>query len=235
MINNKIQYSVVVPAAGVGKRMASDCPKQYLRLNKKIMLEHTVERLLSHPYIHQVILPISEEDEYFQYTSLVKQANLIPVFGGVERVDSVLAGLKILASDDNSWVLVHDAARPCIHHHDITNLIEYCQVKDHGAILANPVRDTMKLISKEQIIEKTVDRSQLYHALTPQMFKTAELIEAITWAKSKQITITDEASAMEACGYLCGVVEGRGDNIKVTRPEDLPLAEFILSVQDVTN
>jgi len=231
MSNSLGQFTVVVPAAGVGKRMRSSCPKQYLIIDNQTILEHTVQRLLSHDAIAHVIIVLGAHDAYFPRTTLAHQKNITCVVGGTERVDSVLAGLKALNIVEEPWVLVHDAARPCVRHQDLTQLIEYCLGNDHGGLLAAPVRDTMKQAGAEQLVEKTVDRSQMWHALTPQMYKTIELSSAITSALAKRVTITDESSAMEASGYASGLVTGCSDNIKITQPEDLLLAEFILNQQ----
>lgn len=232
-MNNSLgQYTVVVPAAGVGKRMRASCPKQYLTINDKTILEHTVQRLLNHEAICHVVIALGEFDEYFPTTALANNSNVTRVIGGKERVDSVLAGLKSLNTEQEQWVLVHDAARPCVQHNDLTQLIKYCVENDHGGILAAPVRDTMKQATSTGIIDKTLDRSQMWHALTPQMYKTAELTSAIGDALAKDIVITDESSAMEAFGYASGLVSGSSDNIKITQPEDLRLAEFILQQQE---
>lgn len=224
------QFTVVVPAAGVGKRMRSSCPKQYLSIENKTILEHTVLRLLSHEAIGHVIIALGEDDEYFPNTSLASNENVSCVIGGKERVDSVLAGLKSISAEQQ-WVLVHDAARPCFKHRDLSQLITYCIEHDHGGILASPVRDTMKLANAQQLVSTTLERSQMWHALTPQMYKAAELTHAINSALANSIVITDESSAMEASGYASGLVSGSSDNIKITQPEDLSLAEFILNRQ----
>jgi 2-C-methyl-D-erythritol 4-phosphate cytidylyltransferase len=229
------QFIVVVPAAGVGKRMQASCPKQYLTLNEQTILSHTINRLLSHKNIAKVILAISDDDDYFMQTALLDNPNIIKVSGGEERVDSVLSGLQ--AINELDWVLVHDAARPCITHEDIDKLISQCLEKNTGGILAAPVVDTMKLaINKNDQVEqvdKTIDRSHLWHAFTPQMFKAKELKEAIIQAKEKGLVITDEASAIEFVGLPCLLIPGRRDNIKITRPEDLILASFYLNQQKI--
>ncbi len=229
------QFIVVVPAAGVGKRMQASCPKQYLTLNEQTILSHTINRLLSHKNIAKVILAISDDDDYFMQTALLDNPNIIKVSGGEERVDSVLSGLQ--AINELDWVLVHDAARPCITHEDIDKLISQCLENNTGGILAAPVVDTMKLaINKNDQVEqvdKTIDRSHLWHAFTPQMFKAKELKEAIIQAKEKGLVITDEASAIESVGLPCLLISGRRDNIKITRPEDLVLASFYLNQQKI--
>lgn len=225
------QFTVVVPAAGVGKRMRSSCPKQYLTIANKTILELTVQRLLSHENIAHVIIALGENDQYFPCTSLANNKAISCVVGGKERVDSVLAGLQQLNASQEQWVLVHDAARPCVRHQDLTRLITYCLERDHGGILASPVRDTMKQATAEQLVARTLERSSMWHALTPQMYKTAELTTAVTSALAQGITITDESSAMEALGYVSGLVSASSDNIKITQPEDIFLAEFILNQQ----
>lgn len=241
------QFTVVVPAAGVGKRMLAACPKQYLTINNNTILNHTITRLLSHPQITKVVVAISEDDDYFEQSSLATHPDVIRVSGGKERVDSVLNGLHHVK--DSDWVLVHDAARPCITHQDIDQLIAQCIANNCGGILAAPVVDTMKLavnVKEHQSsldslehtndlntvsVDKTIDRSLLWHAFTPQMFKIKELTTAIENAQSLQLSITDEASAIESLGLPCLLVSGRRDNIKITRPEDLMLASFYLQQQ----
>ena len=219
----------VVPAAGVGKRMKASCPKQYLKIDGLTILEHTVLKLLFHPNISQVILVISEGDEYVNDTSLVAHPDIIIVNGGNERVDSVLAGLKAIDETKNHWVLVHDAARPCFESADIDALIKSCQQTNHGGILASPVRDTMKSSGSQLQVIATVERSILWHALTPQMFETKLLINAIEQALDDNVIVTDESSAIEYVGLPSLLVQGSSTNIKITRPEDLALASFYLS------
>ncbi len=227
-------FVVVVPAAGVGKRMMANCPKQYLTINKESILSHTVHRLLSHPKIEKVILSLSHTDEYFQDTDLAKNNNVIIVNGGNERVDSVFNGLKAVNRHKYPWVLVHDAARPCITHEDINALIDKCLTHKTGGLLAFPVRDTMKRSLKLDGInhvKDTVIREDLWHALTPQLYKTSELISAIELAQKNKIEITDESSAIEYANLPSIVVLGSSENIKITHPDDLALAEFFLQKQ----
>ncbi|GHE87322.1 2-C-methyl-D-erythritol 4-phosphate cytidylyltransferase [Thalassotalea profundi] len=225
---------VIVPAAGIGKRMKMQQPKQYLMIKNQTILEHTVHRLLSHPNIVKVIIVISPDDDFFATTDLAKLDNVNTVVGGKERVDSVLAGLKSINKEEYPWVLVHDAARPCVSHHDISALIEQCQIANTGGLLATPIRDTIKRstrLSDQNLVLETVDRDQLWHALTPQMYPTEKLLFAIETALTKNAIITDEASAIEHIGVESLLVEGSSDNLKITRPDDLQLAEYILSKQ----
>ena len=137
-------FIVIVPAAGVGKRMQANCPKQYLTINGKTILTHTLDKLLSHPRINQVVLALSENDQYFDGSDFENHKNVIRVNGGKERVDSVLSGLSVVDVEKFPWVLVHDAARPCLSHSDIDKLLDSCLAENCGGLLAAPVRDTMK-------------------------------------------------------------------------------------------
>lgn len=231
MVNEYSTLAVVIPAAGIGKRMKANCPKQYLKLNDKTILEHTVERLLSHPNVGLVVLALGEGDEYFSQLSLSKQANVTTVIGGAERVNSVLAGLQVIDQKKYPWVMVHDAARPCVTHDDITALISSCFDYGYGGLLASPVRDTMKEANHQQGVKQTIDRDKLWHALTPQMYETKQLINSIEKGLRDNFVITDESSAIEQAGFKSQLIEGRSDNLKITRQDDLALASFILAQQ----
>ena len=233
------QFTVVVPAAGVGKRMQAHCPKQYLVINGVSILEHTVKCLLSHPQINRIILCLSAEDAYFSDTLLADHPDVIVTDGGKERVDSVLKGLKALNelklnyADSNPWVLVHDAARPCVNHQDIDALIYQCIERNIGGLLAAPVRDTMKRGDNNNLVTTTVERAKLWHALTPQMYKATELMQAIEQGIASNSNITDESSAIELAGLPSLLVTGSSENIKITHPDDLAFAEFILNKQSL--
>ncbi|MFQ3209751.1 MAG: 2-C-methyl-D-erythritol 4-phosphate cytidylyltransferase [Colwellia sp.] len=234
-----LKFIVIVPAAGVGKRMQANCPKQYLCINNETILSHTVTRLLSHPLIKQVIIALGDDDQYFAQSQLAHHKDIISVNGGIERVNSVLNGLKAVDEKKYPWVLVHDAARPCVSLEDIDKLINQCLSNDQGGILATPVRDTMKrsISSKDKVkgdsssIQSTIEREQLWHALTPQLYKTAELTFAIEQALLKGLKITDEASAIEYANLPSLLVSASSENIKITHPNDLALAEFYLNKQ----
>ena len=225
-----LTFTVVVPAAGVGSRMGASCPKQYLPLVGKFLIEHTLERLLGHPRIERVVVAIAADDEFFATLPVASHPRILITTGGAERADSVLQGLALV---ENDWVLVHDAARPCITHQDIDALI-HAGLAGDGAILGNRVRDTMKRSDASGRIQKTVDRNQLWHALTPQFFRTRQLEAALQQGLKLGAVITDEASAMELAGWHPLMVEGRADNLKVTRPEDLALAALFLSQQEAS-
>lgn len=217
----------IIPASGVGSRMQAAMPKQYLSLLGKTILEHTLSIFLMHPKIEKVVVAVSKEDEYYPEITLLKDPKVEVVFGGETRADSVFNALQVVPSD--AWALVHDAARPCLKRSDLNNLLQISD--EQGAILATPVVDTIKRTqaANETSILLTEDRSTLWHALTPQFFPAAQLIHALKSAFDAKATVTDEASAMEFIGYHPQLVAGRSDNIKITRPEDLALAEFYLT------
>ena len=229
-MSNQLQSVIaVVPAAGVGSRMKADRPKQYLQIHGKTILEHTVEKLLSHPQVSKIVVAVSDDDPYYPELPLNLNPLVIRVSGGTERADSVLSALDYIAQQQLSdWVMVHDAARPCIQLSDIDKLISGAMTHDVGAILAAPVRDTMKRGVQGQI-EHTVDRVDLWHALTPQMFRSKPLRKVLSEALQQGVSITDEASAFESKGLSPALIAGRSDNFKITQPEDLALAEFYLS------
>ncbi|CWX53758.1 TPA: 2-C-methyl-D-erythritol 4-phosphate cytidylyltransferase [Haemophilus influenzae 10810] len=214
----------VLPAAGVGSRMQADKPKQYLTLLGKTLLEHTLDVMLSYPAVSKIILAVSKDDPYISTLSLDPKIHLVE--GGTTRAESVLNGLNTIA-EKNAWVLVHDAARPCLQHADIDKLLAI--EDEQGAILAIPVTDTIKRSDNQQCIVKTEDRSQLWQAMTPQFFPVDILRDALSTGIQQGANITDEASAMELAGFRPHLVAGRSDNLKVTRPEDLALAEFYLT------
>ncbi|WP_257797784.1 2-C-methyl-D-erythritol 4-phosphate cytidylyltransferase [Aggregatibacter actinomycetemcomitans] len=218
----------VVPAAGIGSRMQADKPKQYLHIHGQPILQHTLNVLLAYPHISRIVLAIAADDPYIGQLKLSQNPKIQLVEGGETRADSVLNGLNAVQdAGDYVWVMVHDAARPCLTHGDLNKLLEIQD--DNGAILAIPATDTIKRAQPSQQIAHTEDRSQLWLAQTPQFFRADLLRDALTRAKQQQFAVTDEASAMELAGFRPHLVAGRSDNIKVTRPEDLALAEFYLT------
>jgi 4-diphosphocytidyl-2-methyl-D-erithritol synthase len=175
---------------------------------------------------------ISPEDKFFNTLELASQDNVKVAYGGKTRADSVLAGLNLV--NDNQWALVHDAARPCVTHEDITKLINRVLLENKGGILATPLSDTIKqaYTDNPNIINHSVDRTYLWGAATPQLFNAGELKTCLNKALKNNVAITDEASAIEYCGGHPLLVECRRDNIKITRPEDLNLASFYLTNQN---
>lgn len=223
---NNVKLVVVIAAAGIGKRVGADIPKQYLPLLNKTIIEHSIQPFLLHPDITEIIVSIAKDDLWFRDLPMASHEKISCVEGGEERVDSVLAALNTIEPD--CYVIVHDAARPCITRDDIDKLIEHVVSTKQGAILASRVRDTMKRSDSFANITHTVERNHLWHALTPQMFNNQDLMDAIL-AVDNRAQITDEASAMELTKQAVSIIEGRSDNIKVTRYEDLKLAEFYLT------
>jgi 2-C-methyl-D-erythritol 4-phosphate cytidylyltransferase len=230
-MNDALKFWAVVPAAGVGKRMNANRPKQYLELGDKTVLEHTLSRLLETAVFSGIAVAVSEEDGYWPDLPIASDPHIIRAKGGKERADSVLSALTSLqnlaAGDD--WVLVHDAARPCITSSDIHLLIDALRTDEVGGILALASHDTLKNVDGGNILG-TLDRSHIWRALTPQMFRYQALKTALETHQGNP-AITDEASALELQGQQPKIVEGRPDNIKITRPEDLALANFYMEQQ----
>ena len=231
------KYWAVIPAAGVGKRMGSKIPKQYLPLAGKTVLEQTLNVFIQHPDISGIVLAVTKGDPYWQEISVnFNQENMTPVIiaaGGQERCHSVLNALKELSlhASDSDWVLVHDAARPCLTKHDIDQLITTLSNSSAGGLLGLPMADTVKRCDAQQNVLATVDRSDLWRALTPQMFPLKLLKDALTHAIKNNALVTDEASAIELQGLKPKMVEGQPGNIKITHPGDLQLAEQFFANQ----
>lgn len=228
-MSNTERYWAVIPAAGAGKRMQSDIPKQYLQINGKPIIEYTLEVFTKHPDIESVIVAISDTDEYWNELPVSRHPKVKTTEGGVERCHSVMNCLDYLSdiADESDWVLVHDAARPCLKSTDIDKLINNVSATD-GGLLALPVRDTMKR-SNDRHVSETVSREGLWHALTPQMFRLHNLQLALKAVIDSGELVTDESLAMERAGYRPLLVEGRPDNIKVTQNVDLYLATLYLT------
>ena len=224
----------MIPAAGLGQRMGAEVPKQYLPLRGRVVLEHTVERFASHPRIAGVMVAIAPQDASWQHLPCAHAAKVRRAEGGAERCHSVLNALKKLAETavPGDWVLVHDAARPCLRRTDIDRMLDTLAAHPVGGILAAPVRDTMKRGGAQNEIIATVERKGLWHALTPQMFRLGALTKAIEQALAKEIIVTDESQAIELAGHQPMLVEGHADNVKITQPQDLKLADIYLRLQE---
>lgn len=224
------RYWAIVPAAGVGRRMGGAVPKQYLTLQHRLVIDHTLQTLVEHPSISRIVVAISSTDSWWGESDYASHPRVQRVAGGRERAESVLNGLLALQhqADPDDWVLVHDAARPCLRRSDLDKLMESLQDHPVGGLLAVPVSDTIKRVDDQAAIVETVPRDRLWRAFTPQMFRCAALCLALQQAHDNNQLVTDEASAMELAGQRPRLVEGRGDNIKITRPEDLALADFYL-------
>jgi 2-C-methyl-D-erythritol 4-phosphate cytidylyltransferase len=234
---NAPYYWAMTPAAGAGKRMGSTIPKQYLPLAGRPVIAHTLAALLNYPRIAGLVVAISPGDDWWPEVAarMGTDKPLRVVTGGAERCQSVLNGLEALweCAHPDDWVLVHDAARPCLTAGDLDRLLAELADDPVGGLLAVPVRDTLKQVDDARRITATVDRSRLWHALTPQMFRLGMLRDALRATLENGRLVTDEAAAMEAAGFAPRLVEGRADNVKITRPEDLTLAEFYLTHRSV--
>lgn len=246
-MNRQPNFWAVIPAAGVGARMQASCPKQYLKLAGKAVIEHSIDSIMSIEGISGVKLCLSPEDDYV--TSLPLLGGLVSrVDGGATRAQSVLNGLLSLQEEaaDDDWVLVHDAARPCLENDILKTFIQRVEGDSVGGIMAVRAKDTLKQARFENepknqsssiettriqttLIRKTLDRSTIWHAQTPQMFRYRLLIDALSMGIDNGLDITDEASAVEAAGHAAMLVEGSAHNIKITTPDDLAIAEFLLS------
>lgn len=223
---------LVVPAAGQGRRMGADRPKQYLPLGGRPVLSHTLARLHQAFPSARLCLCLDDDDRYFK-PEWVPFSDWRRTSGGRERVDTVMRALEAIAAEAaaEDLVLVHDVARPCVTLEDLQALRAALLEEDVGGLLAAPVADTMKRDDGAGGVRATEPRAGLWHAMTPQGFRYGVLRRALADARKRGIEVTDEASAVEALGMAPRLVPGRRDNLKITHPEDLALAELILAAQ----
>jgi len=224
---------VIVPAAGVGARMGGSLPKQYLSLSGQSVLAHTLQRLAQVPGLGRIVVALHPEDPCWHTQLLPPQLPLSTCAGGRERSDSVLSALQFLQgiADEQDWVLVHDAVRPCVRLDDIDRLLQEVEGHPCGGLLAVPVSSTLKRSNARGDIVATLPRDHVWQAATPQAFRLGVLRQALSAARQAGVAITDEASAMELAGHAPRLVRGSADNIKITYTEDLLLAELILAAQ----
>ncbi|KRG65143.1 2-C-methyl-D-erythritol 4-phosphate cytidylyltransferase [Stenotrophomonas humi] len=228
------QVWAVVPAAGRGTRFGSPVPKQYLLADGEPLLAHALQALLSHPGVAGVMVAIAENDADWPGWTSFSDKPVLTCVGGETRAASVLAGLQALPDSvrADDFVLVHDAARPNLAAVDLGRLLEVGRADPVGAILAAPVRDTLKRAGDDGGIDRTEPRERLWRALTPQLFRRHQLTRALLDAGSAGVDVTDEAMAMERLGVRPLLVEGAESNFKVTTPADLARFEFELSRRD---
>lgn len=229
----EINIWAIVPSAGSGQRMQQSIPKQYLELHGRAVIEHTLSTLLSEARINSVIVCIAENDPYWPKLDCAHESNVFYTRGGATRSRSVFNGIKALAEQANKqdWVLVHDAARPCLSQAMLSAFIDQLIDDEVGGILALPSNDTVKQATSseaESKIECTLDRSRIWYAQTPQMFRYGLLKKALKRAIKKDADITDEASAMERAGYRPRLIPGERRNLKITQPDDLELANLLI-------
>ena len=231
----------VLPAAGIGRRMGSTIPKQYLTIDGAPLILHALRRLSAVSEIQKIIVVIHPRDN--QWAKLQEsiaeefENRIITVMGGDERYQSVLNGLTAVTefADKDDWVLVHDAVRPCVRTSDIENLISKISLHAIGGLLGSAVDNTLKKVGADQAVIKTVDRGSYWNALTPQMFRFAQLKASIEAVVASGEQVTDEAAAMEVAGFKPIMIAGSKDNIKITVESDLLLARQILKNQASDN
>ena len=224
---------VVVPAAGCGARFGGDIPKQYLDIAGAPLIQHTLRALTAHASVEGVVVVLAPNDVHWPGWREFAGKPILTCAGGDARSDSVLAGLVALPdhvrADD--FVLVHDAARPNIGLEDLDQLLERGRNDPVGAILAIPVRDTLKRAGDDSGIDATVTRDRLWRALTPQLFRRLQLTRALEAARVAGIAVTDESMAMEQQGLRPLLVEGSQDNLKITTIADVARFEWLLAQQ----
>lgn len=224
----------VVPAAGSGNRFGGPVPKQYSKIHGTTVIEFTLRKLVACTRVTGLVVALSEHDQRWGQLDLSFEKPVRLAKGGATRAESVLNAINAVSNEISAedWILVHDAARPCVRINDIDRLIDSVLLHECGGILATPVKDTIKRHQGEGgSIKATVDRSTLWSALTPQLFKASLLSEALRRGMAYPEKITDESSAMELLGYHPRIVEARSDNLKITRAEDLAIAECILEAE----
>lgn len=234
-MSSTAQVYALIAAAGVGSRVGSGLPKQYLPLAGKTIIERSITVFLQMEQVQQIVVSVAKDDPYWPKQNVSQAPSIQTTIGGASRAESVLAGLQKLQSfaAPDSWVLVHDAARPLVRAADIESLIKRVEAVDAcGGLLAVPVTDTIKVAGNQNSnVERTFDRSRLWHAQTPQLFRLQQLHDALFAAINGGIEITDEASALESIGEQPLLVSGRRDNIKITHASDLIMAEWLLQQQ----
>jgi 2-C-methyl-D-erythritol 4-phosphate cytidylyltransferase len=230
-MNVPARYFALIPAAGSGSRMGTELPKQYLDLAGAPMLQHAIKALCAHPKIEQVFVVLATDDAYFaRYDWTPFDAKLRRLYcGGATRAASVLNGLRALdpIAQPQDWVLVHDAARPCLAQAHLDALIAELGEDEVGGLLAVPVADTLKRANQAARVIATEPRENLWQAQTPQMFRHGLLLRALEALGTD--TPTDEARAVEHLGLQPKLVACDASNLKVTYPQDLQLAELILN------
>jgi len=238
------QQWIVVPAAGFGERIGGDIPKQYLTLGEHSVLQITLSKLLLVPDVQGIVVVLAADDSLWSSVPASSDPRVHTCVGSDTRAESVVAGLEYVSDNApvDSWVFVHDAARPLIHISDIQRLSDAVYNGGFvGGILAARVQDTLKQADEYYCIERSVSRESLWQAQTPQLFRVGSLLDALRsalFAKKStdapeatdtSITITDEASAMEFAGHEPLLVEALEPNFKITRPVDLRIAAAILN------
>lgn len=219
------RFWVVVPAAGRARRMGAEVPKQYLQIAGRPVIEYALRPFLARPECSGIVVALAPDDRRWSDVAIASDPRIRTVVGGAQRADSVRAGLAALRGlQASDWVLVHDAARPCLSDGDLAALLQTLGADEIGGLLACPVVDTLKRADESGRVSATVDRCALWHALTPQMFRYALLMRSL----ASDNDCTDEAQAVEALGLKPKLVRGDAENLKITVADDLVRAERIL-------
>jgi 2-C-methyl-D-erythritol 4-phosphate cytidylyltransferase len=228
-MSSSLPVWAVIPAAGTGSRMRSDTAKQYLYFQGKTIIEHCLDRLLSHPQIDGAVVVLHEDDRLWDELGYNSSKPVFTTDGGLERQHSVYSGLTKLQYrlGNHAIALVHDAVRPLVSHLDLSAVIDAARQHAAGAILASRVTDTLKLQADNMEIASTLSRELLWRALTPQVFHLQALLNALKKVIDQNLVITDDAQAIELMGYAPALVAGSADNFKITTREDLALAEMV--------
>ncbi len=221
----------LIPAAGLSQRFGADVPKQYARLRGRPLLAHAIAAVQRHPAVAGITVALSPDDRYYESMLRAEFPDVMTVAGGATRARSVLNALRYILAlpEPPPWVLVHDAARPCLPRTSLDDLISAGLSSPDGAILAVPLSDTIKRSGRVPRVEETVDREGLWRAQTPQMFPAVRLATAIAESLDAGIEPTDESAAMERLGLRPLLVAGSELNIKITRPDDLVLADGLIA------
>jgi 2-C-methyl-D-erythritol 4-phosphate cytidylyltransferase len=224
-------YWGVVPAAGLGQRMGGEIPKQYLELAGQSVISHTLQRMLGWEFLQGLVVALHRDDRWWSQQSVATDARVETVVGGEQRSDSVFAALQALRerAAPQDWVLVHDAARPCIRRDDVESLRNGLAQDAVGGLLALPVAETVKRADADGRVEVTLDRQGLWLAQTPQMFRYGQLYNCLQSALDRGEEVTDEAAAMELAGLRPRLIAGAASNIKITLATDLATAEVWLA------
>ncbi|PHR64545.1 MAG: 2-C-methyl-D-erythritol 4-phosphate cytidylyltransferase [Idiomarina sp.] len=232
MMHNQLKVAAVIPAAGIGSRMGLAEPKQYLRIADKTVLEHSVAAVAADNRVAAIYIAVAADDIRVQSIHFKTNCPVHLVVGGATRAASVFAGVAAAQADGFHWVVVHDAARPCLQLSELKAVIDAGIEHGDGAILALPVADTIKQtqVAKADIIANSIPREGLWRALTPQVFRAQQLIEALRQLGVEHAAITDEASAIELTGGHPKLVVGQQTNIKITQPGDERLAAMFIAL-----
>ncbi|TQV71582.1 2-C-methyl-D-erythritol 4-phosphate cytidylyltransferase [Aliikangiella marina] len=224
----------IIPAAGIGERMNAEIPKQYLKIGERTVLGLTLERFLNYEPVEIIVLVTSPSDTHYDNLRDIENEKIVVIDGGEERADSVSNAISFLYDSglpDDTPVLIHDAARPCVTSTDIEKLCNHFRNTNKACFLAAPVVDTIHQVDEDATVNGFIDRRNVVRALTPQLAKFIELKNSLEEAKAKKLSVTDEVSALKHAGHSVDAVIGRPDNIKITTPEDLRLAAFFLDNQ----